>query len=226
MDLQAGTIWDDLSIILPNIKGDIVDAGCGLQPFRHMFPRDIRYVGLDSVDSKTHFGYEAPDTLYYSGNVWPLADQSYDFILCTETLEHVPEPSLFLNEAFRVLRPGGTLLLTIPFSARWHFIPYDYWRFTPSGLDQMLKKSGFQPVQVLSRGNSLTVACYKIMAFCFSLLAPGETPVNSRWWSRLLGILCLPALLLAALVGNLSRGKSGFADCLGYTVLAERPGPL
>lgn len=106
MDLQAGTIWDDLSMILPNIKGNVVDAGCGLQPFRHMFSQDIRYIGLDSVDSKSHFGYEAPDTLYYSGDIWPLADQSTDFILCTETLEHVPEPSLFLNEAFRVLRPG------------------------------------------------------------------------------------------------------------------------
>jgi SAM-dependent methyltransferase len=173
---------------------------------------------LDTVESKAHFGYEAPDTLYYSGVAWPLGDGSFDFILCTETLEHVTEPSFFLSEAFRVLRPGGTILLTIPFSARWHFIP--------SGLDQILRKTGFHEIQVFGRGNSLTVACYKIMAFLFGLLVPGKTPIVFRWFFRLLGVLGLPVLFIVALAANLSKGKPGSADCLGFTVLARRPGPL
>jgi SAM-dependent methyltransferase len=225
LDLQAGTIRNDLSKILPGVQGDVVDAGCGLQPFRHMFSKDVRYVGLDKVESKAHFGYEAPDTLYYSGDVWPAGDQSSDFILCTETLEHVPETSVFLTEACRVLRPGGTLLLTVPFAARWHFIPYDYWRFTPSGLDRILKQAGFQNVRVFGRGNSFTVACYKIMAFLFGLLVPDSPNFLLRCFSRLFGFLALPFLFLVAVAANLFKGQVGSTDVLGYTVLAERPVP-
>jgi hypothetical protein len=63
LDLQAGTIWDDLSAELPSVKGVVLDVGCGIQPFRHMFSPEVKYIGIDTADSKAHFGYEAPDTL-------------------------------------------------------------------------------------------------------------------------------------------------------------------
>jgi SAM-dependent methyltransferase len=223
LDLQAGTIWDDLSAELPRVQGVVLDVGCGIQPFRHMFSPEVKYIGIDTVDSKAHFGYEAPDTLYYSGDKWPLKDKQVDFILCTETLEHIPEPRVFLSQAYRVLRPGGRLLLTVPFAARWHFIPYDYWRYTPSGLDDLLKKAGFTNARVFARGNQLTVACYKVMAFIFSLLFPMGPGFFFRGLSRFLGLLSLPLLLIAATLANLTKGKDGSVDCLGYTASADRP---
>ena len=224
LDLQSGTIWRDLKAELPSVQGTVLDVGCGIQPFRPMFAPTVRYIGLDSADSKAHFGYEAPDTLYYSGDVWPVADRTADFILCTETLEHIPDPAVFLREAFRSLKPGGRLLLTVPFAVRWHFIPYDYWRYTPSGLDNLLRKAGFDEVGVFARGNQFTVACYKVMAFFFSLLFPvsGNFPVRSVL--RLLGLLSLPFLFLTAAAANLTLGIDGTVDCLGYTVLARRKG--
>ena len=133
-DLQAGSIWNDLATELPTLRGKVLDVGCGAQPFRGLLSLQASYFGLDTVDAKEHFGYEMPDTLYYAGNIWPVTDESYDVVVCTETLEHVVDPSTFVGEMHRCLRPGGRLLLTVPFAARWHFIPYDYWRFTPSGL--------------------------------------------------------------------------------------------
>jgi hypothetical protein len=64
------------------------------------------------------------------------------------------------------------------------------------------------------------------MAFFFGLWVPGEASIIFLLFSRFLGILVLPALFMAALAANLTKGKSGSTDCLGYTVLAERPGPL
>lgn len=224
LDLQAGTIWRDLSELLPSVKGTVVDVGCGIQPFRHMFSPETRYIGLDTVDSKAHFGYETPDTRYYSGITWPLPAKSADFILCTETLEHIPDPGPFLDEAFRCLKPGGRLLLTVPFAARWHFIPYDYWRYTPSGLDRLLKEAGFHDTRVFARGNQLTVVCYKLMAFIFSLLFPKHSDFLFEALCRLVGLLALPLFLAAAVLANLTLGKSGSVDCLGFTVLSERPG--
>src|ERR1039458_6922094 len=74
------------------------------------------------------------------------------------TPEHVLDTKQFLGEAARSLRAGGTILLTVPFAARWHFVPYDYWRFTPSSMDHLLREAGFAGVRVYARGNSGTVA--------------------------------------------------------------------
>jgi SAM-dependent methyltransferase len=56
----------------------------------------------------------------------PEPDGSFDAILCSEVLEHVPDPSKVLDEFARLLKPGGTLILTAPFSSLVHFAPYHY----------------------------------------------------------------------------------------------------
>ena len=220
LDLQAGSIWRDLAHVLPQVNGLAVDVGCGAQPYRPLFAPGVRYLGIDTEDAKAHFGYEIPGTRYFAGDTWPVEDGAADFILCTETLEHVPEPPRLLAEAMRCLRPGGTLLLTVPFAARWHFIPYDYWRFTPSGLTRLLAAGGFADIRVYARGNAVTVACYKTMALILRLAMPQSGP---RLVLQLLSIPFLPVLFVLAAIANLSLSGQGGDDCLGYTALAKRP---
>src|SRR5689334_888646 len=100
LDLQTASIWADLAADLPGVRGTVLDVGCGAQPFRELFDPGVRYIGLDTINAKAHFGYEAPDTTYFQGNTWPVADASIDFILCTETLEHVKATDYFLAEAY------------------------------------------------------------------------------------------------------------------------------
>jgi SAM-dependent methyltransferase len=223
LDLQMGSIWGDVSAELPLVRGDALDVGCGSQPFRELFDPSVRYTGIDTIHAKSHFGYEMPDTTYYDGAVWPTQDGSVDFVLCTEALEHVEDTGSFLREAFRSLVPGGRLLLTVPFSARWHFVPYDYWRFTPSALNLVLSAAGFKEISVYARGNEITVACYKVMALLLPLLIPqGKGPLATLC-RRLVVVPFLPLLGVLAAVGNLSMYGTGGEDCLGYTVLAEKP---
>ena len=163
-----------------------------------------------------------PDTTYYDGERWPIHDATVDVVLSTETLEHVPDPPQYLAEAFRCLKPGGELILTVPFAARWHFIPHDYWRFTPSGLRRLLSAAGFTEIAVFARGNAVTVACYKVMALLLRFVMP---QTDARWKSlvlRFIGALTLPLLLLLALFANISLAFDGGDDCLGYTVVASR----
>jgi SAM-dependent methyltransferase len=221
-DIQAGSAWRDLSEVLPSHLGTILDVGCGAQPFRSLVSSGAIYMGIDTDAAKAHFGYEMPNTTYFSGDVWPVADLSVDLVLCTETLEHVLETRRFLAEAARCLVPGGTLLLTIPFAARWHFIPYDYWRFTPSSLNHLLTTTGFHSARVYARGNAVTVACYKMMTLILLLLMPQTASKISGLLLRVAGAVLLPWFILLAVIANLSLRGRGGDDCLGYTVFAMR----
>ncbi len=222
LDLQAGSIWNDLLELLPPSRGRVLDVGCGAQPYRHLFSSQATYQAIDYAGAKGNFGYSMPDTTYYEGDRWPIAEKEVDVVLCTEALEHVPEPSVFLAEASRVLKEGGQLILTVPFSARWHYIPHDYWRFTPSGLNRLLSAAGFERVVVFARGNKLTVACYKVMALMLPLLMPQQKGLPKRLALQICGVLTLPILVILAGVGTVSLQGKGGDDCLGYTVIAEK----
>ena len=222
LDLQACSIWRDLKNVLPHVTGTIVDVGCGAQPYRSLVPVTARYIRIDDITSKDHFGYDVPDTLYFSGGRSPIADASVDFVLCTETLEHVPDSKQFLGEAFRCLAPRGTILITVPFAARWHFVPHDYWRFTPSGLARLLQSSGFVNIRVYARGNAFTVACYKVMALLLRLALPQTQSIFVRLILQILFVPLMPALILLAVLSNCSLLGQGGDDCLGYTPISER----
>jgi hypothetical protein len=128
-----------------------------------------------------------------------------------------------LNELKRALAPRGRLILTVPFAARWHFVPYDYWRFTPSGLKLLLQQAGFSDVRVYARGGALAVAGYKVLGFVLVLLAGYGCRGVAAALARLTGLCLLPLAVLAALCGNLGLKFPGTAeDTLGYTVLARK----
>jgi SAM-dependent methyltransferase len=223
-DLQTTSSRNHLVPELEAVRGRLLDVGCGAQPFRTLLGPDVAYTGIDTVNAKAHFGYEMPDTLYFSGETWPVPDAAFDVILCTETLEHVLDPRTVLAEAHRCLRPGGHLLMTVPFAARWHFIPHDYWRYTPSSLKHLLQETGFGSIGVYARGNALTVACYKAMGLLFPFVMPQTDNRAAAWAKRLVvGLPSMPLLMLLAVVGRLSLRSEGGDDCLGYTVVAERP---
>jgi len=223
-DIQAGSVWRDVAAVLPDVRGRVLDVGSGAQPYRPLAHPDASYMAIDTEAAKPHFGYEAPNTRYFAGDVWPVESASVDLILCTETLEHVLDTRQFLAEASRSLRVGGTILLSVPFAARWHFIPYDYWRFTPSSMDYLLREAGFAGVHVYARGNAGTVACYKVMALVLPLLATKNSSAVLTLLMRIVGVCLSPLLIVFAVLANVSLLGRGGNDCLGYTVIAHRAG--
>jgi SAM-dependent methyltransferase len=217
LDLQAASVWRDLKLELASAHGDVLDVGAGAQPYRPLLPRGARYRAIDVAVAGEAFGYDLPDTEYFEGDRWPVQDASVDVVLATETLEHVPEPSVFLAEARRVLRPGGRIVLTVPFAARWHYIPHDYWRYTPSSLLNLLTSAEFGDVVVHARGNEVTVACYKLMALVLPALFPQQGGIRP---GRIGAILALPFVAALALVAHASMRGDGGVDCLGWTATA------
>ena len=66
----------------------------------------------------------------------PIADHSVDVVLSLELLEHVPEPGAVLAEIARILKPGGTVMVSVPSTVPRHD-DNDYWRFTAQGLERL-----------------------------------------------------------------------------------------
>ena len=124
----------------PRLQGEVLDVGCGSKPYRAFVPATA-YVGLevDTPHSRAHGVADA----FYDGRTFPFPDQSFDAVLCSQVFEHVFTPVEFLAEIHRVLRPGGCLVLTVPFVWDEHEQPHDFARYSSFGLKAVLQHAGF-----------------------------------------------------------------------------------
>lgn len=119
--------------------GPLLDIGCGTMPYRDSAPSVHDWDGLDLHRRTPDVRYEASMT-----DMAEVPDGQYQYALCSEVLEHVPQPTVALSEAYRILQPGGQLILTVPFLSRLHEEPHDYFRYTQYGLRTMLEEAGFE----------------------------------------------------------------------------------
>jgi SAM-dependent methyltransferase len=84
----------------------------------------------------------------------PEPDASFDAVLCTEVLEHLPDPVRALDEMARLLRPGGMFVITAPFWSLTHFAPYHYATgFNRYFYESHLERLGFDIVEMTPNGN-------------------------------------------------------------------------
>lgn len=225
-DLQTNTIHRDLSHELPGWRGKVLDIGCGNSPFRPLLdPALTTYQGID-VETAGSFGYANPEVVFYDGRIIPFVDDTFDAILCTEVLEHVPEPGPFIAELHRVLKPGGRAIITLPWSARFHYQPHDYHRYTPSMLARLF--AGFAQCAIRPRGTELTVIASKVVvAYVRNLLRlKPATAIDFLWLPLrlLIALLGLPLLILALGLGHagILLGWGSTDDPLGYTLFLQK----
>jgi SAM-dependent methyltransferase len=129
----------------------VIDIGAGDAPYRELFAAQT-YVTLDHAETP-HTGKV---DLIGSADAIPARNGSFDAVLCTQVLEHVPEPLCALREFRRVLVPGGTLIATVPFAWEEHELPHDYFRYTKAGIEHLLHRSGFEQAEVTPRTDCFT----------------------------------------------------------------------
>ncbi len=220
-DLQLLTIFRFLRSELGACHGRILDVGAGESPWRDLLV-NAQYVGLD-VEAADEFGMRRkPDIIYYDGNKIPFPDGSFDHVLCVEVLEHVPDPAAFLAELVRVLRKDGSLIMTVPWSARLHHVPHDYGRFTRFGLERTMTHAGFTNIRIDKRGHDIAVLVNKLLVVTVRLLQPARKA--SAIWSWPLALFVGPvaaAFILASHVAS-ALGLGSRANPLGYSLLASR----
>ncbi len=123
--------------------GRLLDVGCGAQPYRALQQAHCRtWVGLETDRGRYH---HCPPTVYGNALELPFRDGSFDTVFTSQVLEHVPEPGQMRAEMARVLRPGGSLIVTAPHIWGVHEAPADYFRFTAYGLQYLARRAGVEP---------------------------------------------------------------------------------
>jgi SAM-dependent methyltransferase len=122
------------------LSGKLLDFGCGSKPYEKFFNNSNDYVGVEVSGNKKNLKSD----IYYDGITLPFADITFDSVLCTEVFEHVEQLDDVIIELYRVLKPGGRMIVTTPFMCIEHEMPYDFRRFTFNGLVNLMKKNNFK----------------------------------------------------------------------------------
>ncbi len=142
-------LFEDLkNAIYSHAKGDVLDIGCGNKPYLCFFENRIStYVGCDIAQSS-----EGVVDIVCPATSIPLEDNSKDTVFTTQVIEHVADHRKLLAESFRILKPGGKIILSGPMAWEHHEVPYDFFRFTRYGLEWLLTEHGFTDIQIIPNG--------------------------------------------------------------------------
>lgn len=148
---------------LPAAGLAVLDVGGRLQPYRSLLGVRVKnYVAIDPRLTPLVNVAAVAEAL-------PFRDGQFDLVICTQVLEYLPEPARALEEIRRVLRTGGSALISAP-SVFVRDSDHEYWRFLPEGLRYLLRD--FADVEVIPEGNSVTGLFRTLNVFLISFARP------------------------------------------------------
>lgn len=192
----------------------VLDLGAGNAPYRELFSH-TDYQTNDWSQSE-HLGAEEADIIG-SADALPVGDATFDLVLCTQLLEHTPEPAATLVECFRVLAPGGRIALTVPLLWELHELPHDYFRYTERGLAHLLSKAGFAELDIRRRSDGFSAIGQLMHNLGWAMGEADDGLDEQRTQAREM------LLELSEAFGALAPLDTRRIMPLGYTAVAHRP---
>mgnify|MGYP003337717553 CR=1 FL=1 len=223
--------WIGAQAAQPPAGTKVLDVGAGSCPYRHLFSHcDYRTQDLAPLraDQLRHGGYGQID--YVSDlTAIPVPDGSFGAVLCTEVLEHHPEPIKVVHELARLLQPGGILILTAPLGAGIHQEPYHFYGgYTPWWYERFLKSAGFEAIRIQSNEGTFRFFGQEAIRFIQMTKPFGlEIPFLAQlvWlplWVALVPLLGIVVPVLCKMLDPYDRDRR---FTVGYHVTARRTGP-
>lgn len=201
---------------IPNYKGVLYDLGCGDAPYRDFFLSHAdKYVGVDWSGSLHDYKADVSADL---NKPLPIESAVADTVVSFSVLEHLCEPQNMLNEAWRILKPGGAIVLQVPWQWWIHEAPYDFFRYTPYGLKYLFEKAGFVDIVVEPQSGFFTMWILKMNYFSLRFLL-GPKPL--QW---LIEACLAPCWYIGQIISpSLDKlDRNWAAETQGYFVLARK----
>jgi SAM-dependent methyltransferase len=236
IDLQFSHLVATLARLAPRTHGRLLDVGCGEKPYQHLFTHVTEYIGVEheATFAATDTSRRGGPDVTYDGKRLPFADASFDSVLSAQVLEHTPHPGELIGEMARVLKPGGVLLMSAPFSFRLHEEPHDYFRFSPHGLRELCDRAGLDVDHVEPHGGLWSLLGHKLNSFLALRVAriggvaqamgklghEASQATATRLWTLPAVGAAMVAVSTAARV--LDRALPEPTESLGFTIVAVR----
>lgn len=199
--------------LAPSLSGFLLDVGCGSKPYQSLFVVN-KYVGLD-IDSYRTRKLGIAD-YFYDGGMFPFEDAVFDSILCNQVLEHVFNPDSFLGEINRVLKPGGKVLLTVPFVWDEHEQPYDYARYSSFGLRTLMEKQKFRIIHHQKLEADASVIFQLSNAYLYKIVQDFPIPIKLIFTATVMATLNVLGVITAKFLPD---NPDLFLD---HVILAEK----
>lgn len=206
--------------IAERARGTVLDIGCGDQSIRAYLTHVDHYIGLDHYVTATQW-YGTRPQVFADAQLLPFLTGFFDTVLMLDVLEHLPRPANAMSETARILKPGGLLILSVPFLYPLHDEPLDFHRWTRHGLDQMADQYGLRVIESRSVGQPLETAGLLLnLALAKTLL----DWMDRRHPAVILGVLVPLLVLLTNLLCWLLARLSPFDEMMpyGYRYLFEK----
>lgn len=193
-------------------KKEVLDVGCGSRPYESLFVGN-EYTGIDVQGGGHKRDDKRPDR-YFDGLKIPYDDTSFDVAICTEVLEHSPEPERLMKEVSRILKPKGKLYVSVPFVWYEHEAPYDFRRFTSYGLKKLLENDFV--VERIGPTSGVFGCLSQILS---AFIIENFKPKNSITYPLLSAFVCAPAMIVGLIIDKLV-GRRYLT--LGWTAVARK----
>lgn len=157
-------LWRQIRCQSGFVSGRVLDFGCGAKPYEQLFNLAVEYIGVDIQDSG-HNHEDSKVDYFWDGKRLPFEDNYFDSVVSFEVFEHVFSPSDVFREIRRVVKPGGTLLMSTPFIYGEHEQPFDFARYTSFGIKHLLELNGFKCIEAKKTGSFFSVVIQTIAAY-------------------------------------------------------------
>ncbi len=200
-------------------RGRLIDLGCGKAPLYGRYRRLVDEVTCVDWPQSVHALPDRDSHLDLEADLsqpLPYADASFDTIILSDVLEHVPTPEALWLEMARLLAPGGCLLLNTPFLYGIHEAPHDYGRYTEYALRRFARQAGLDVPLLLTIGGSLHVLADLLAKHLAHLPAIGNALASATQG--------LVALLDRSRWGQRVAVRTGLRFPLGYFLVATHAG--
>ncbi|MEK7208983.1 MAG: methyltransferase domain-containing protein [Patescibacteria group bacterium] len=197
------------SLAALTIDGEILDVGGDTRStYRGLIQGRHKFTTLN-INSAAH-----PDINWdIEQSPWPVAERHFDAVLLINVLEHIFNYSSVLQESFRVTKPGGQMVIVVPFIYYFHPSPHDYFRYSEEALERLLKEIGYVNLKLERLGRGAVSTAYTLIHRFF------PSPIHQLMEALALGLdWCLRRLATTC-----GKKYTGQEYPLGYLIIAQCP---
>lgn len=200
--------------IAEHANGKLLDLGCGKVPLYEIYRDRVSENVCTDWPSTIHKNSYI-DTFCDLSKALPFGDNTFDTILSSDVIEHLPDHDLAFREMGRVLAPGGTLILNTPFMYMVHEIPHDFYRHTRFSIERLTALAGLQVMELDEIGGGLDVLVDILAKYASGI------PVIGDFFA--IGLQKVATLLSGTTVWERQRKASASRFPLGHFLVARKP---